>query len=220
MKILLLEDDLLLNEIIEEYLVSLNYYVTSVYTGYKAEDILYEESFDLLVFDVNVPNITGFELVENIRKNNIKTPIIFITSRNTENDVIRGFSLGCDDYLKKPFELSELGLRINNVTRLCQIESYGIVKINDLISYSYDRKVIINSNKEFNLSQRESQILEYLIKNKNKTLSIDEISINNWAYDEVPEATTIRTHIKNLRKKLTNDCILTLKGIGYRLIIN
>ncbi|MGB3751415.1 MAG: response regulator transcription factor [Arcobacteraceae bacterium] len=220
MKILLLEDDLLLNEIIEEYLVSLNYDVTSVYTGNKAEDVLYEESFDLLVFDVNVPNITGFELVENIRKNNIKTPIIFITSRNTENDVIRGFSLGCDDYLKKPFELSELGLRINNVTRLCQIESYGIVKINDLISYSYDRKVIINSNKEFNLSQRESQILEYLIKNKNKTLSIDEISINNWAYDEVPEATTIRTHIKNLRKKLTNDCILTLKGIGYRLIIN
>lgn len=220
MKILLLEDDVLLNEIIEEYLVSLNYNITSVYTGNKAEDILYEESFDLLLFDVNVPNITGFELVENIRKNNIKTPIIFITSRNTEDDVIRGFSLGCDDYLKKPFELSELALRINNVNRLCQIESYGIIKINDLISYSYDRKVIIHSNKEFNLSQRESQILEYLIKNKNKTLSIDEISLNNWAYDEVPEATTIRTHIKNLRKKLTNDCILTLKGIGYRLIIS
>jgi len=220
MKILLLEDDLLLNEIIEEYLVSLNYNVTSVYTGYKAEDILYEKSFDLLLFDVNVPHITGFELVDNIRKNNIKTPIIFITSRDTEDDIIRGFNLGCDDYLKKPFELSELGLRINNINRLCQIECDGVIQINDLISYSYDRKVIINSNKEFNLSQRESQILEYLIKNKNKTLSIDEISLNNWAYDEVPEATTIRTHIKNLRKKLTNDCILTLKGMGYRLIIS
>jgi len=220
MKILLLEDDLLLNEIIEEYLVSLNYNVTSVYTGYKAEDILYEKSFDLLLFDVNVPHITGFELVDNIRKNNIKTPIIFITSRDTEDDIIRGFNLGCDDYLKKPFELSELGLRINNINRLCQIECHGVIQINDLISYSYDRKVIINSNKEFNLSQRESQILEYLIKNKNKTLSIDEISLNNWAYDEVPEATTIRTHIKNLRKKLTNDCILTLKGMGYRLIIS
>ena len=220
MKILLLEDDVILNEIIEEFLLSLNYEVITAFDGNIAEELIYENSFDLLLFDVNIPNITGFELLKNIRQNNINIPTIFITSRHTSDDVKIGFNSGCDDYIKKPFELSELQLRIENIKKLRQIESYGQVRIDEDTSYNYERKIIFRNNKEFNLSKIESKILEYFIKNKNKTLSIDQISVNNWLYDEVPEATTIRTYIKNLRKKLNDKTITTLKGIGYRFNIS
>ncbi len=216
MKILLLEDDTILNEIIEEYLLELNYEVISVMDGSEAEEVIYDENFDLLLLDVNVPNINGFDLLKNLRKNNINIPTIFITSRDSSDDVKTGFNAGADDYIKKPFELSELVLRIENIKRLRQIDSFGQVQITSDVSYDYNRKIIINTNGEFNLSKTEAKLLEYFIKNKNKTISIEEISINNWVYDEMPEATTIRTYIKNLRKKLNSDTISTLKGIGYR----
>lgn len=219
MKILLLEDDVILNEIIEEFLLSLNYEVITAFDGNIAEELIYEESFDLLLFDVNIPNITGFELLKNIRQNNINVPIIFITSRHTADDVKIGFNSGCDDYIKKPFELSELQLRIENVKRLRQIDNHGQIKIDNDTFYNYEKKVIIRNNEEFNLSKIESKILEYFLKNKNKAISIDEISVNNWLYDEMPESTTIRTYIKNLRKKLNDETITTLKGIGYRFNI-
>ena len=220
MKILLLEDDVILNEIIEEFLLSLNYDVITAFDGNIAEELIYEESFDLLLFDVNIPNITGFELLKNIRQNNINIPIIFITSRHTADDVKIGFNSGCDDYIKKPFELSELQLRIENIKRLRQIDNHGQIKIDNNTFYNYEKKVIIRNNEEFNLSKIESKILEYFLKNKNKTISIDEISVNNWLYDEMPESTTIRTYIKNLRKKLNDETITTLKGIGYRFNIS
>ena len=219
MKILLLEDDVILNEIIEEFLLSLNYDVITAFDGNIAEELIYEESFDLLLFDVNIPNITGFELLKNIRQNNINIPIIFITSRHTADDVKIGFNYGCDDYIKKPFELSELQLRIENIKRLRQIDNHGQIKIDNDTFYNYEKKVIIRNNEEFNLSKIESKILEYFLKNKNKAISIDEISVNNWLYDEMPESTTIRTYIKNLRKKLNDETITTLKGIGYRFNI-
>ena len=219
MKILLLEDDVILNEIIEEFLLSLNYDVITAFDGNIAEELIYEESFDLLLFDVNIPNITGFELLKNIRQNNINIPIIFITSRHTADDVKIGFNSGCDDYIKKPFELSELQLRIENIKRLRQIDNHGQIKIDNDTFYNYEKKVITRNHEEFNLSKIEAKILEYFLKNKNKTISIDEISVNNWVYDEMPESTTIRTYIKNLRKKLNDETITTLKGIGYRFNI-
>ena len=219
MKILLLEDDVILNEIIEEFLLSLNYDVITAFDGNIAEELIYEESFDLLLFDVNIPNITGFELLKNIRQNNINIPIIFITSRHTADDVKIGFNSGCDDYIKKPFELSELQLRIENIKRLRQIDNHGQIKIDSDTFFNYEKKVIIRNNEEFNLSKIEAKILEYFLKNKNKTISIDEMSVNNWVYDEMPESTTIRTYIKNLRKKLNDETITTLKGIGYRFNI-
>jgi DNA-binding response OmpR family regulator len=219
MKILLLEDDLLLNEIIEEFLLKLNYEVTSVFNGNTAEELIYQENFDLLLFDINVPDITGFDLIERIRDNDINIPFIFISSRNTQNDLKKGFDLGCDDYLKKPFHLSELKLRIENIKKLRHIESSEIIQINNYIYYDYALKVIKTENNDFDLSKRESKLMEYFIKNRNRILSIEEISMNNWVYDEIPEPTTIRTYIKNLRKKLGNEIISTQKGIGYIFVM-
>jgi two-component system, OmpR family, response regulator len=216
MKILLLEDDLILNEIIEEHLQSKNYNVVSTFTGDEAQDIIYSQTFDLMLFDVNVPNINGFELLENLRKNGIKTPTIFITSANMVEDIEKGFNSGCDDYIKKPFELRELDLRIENIKRLHNISSLSSIKISEDVFLDKDSLMInINGNK-IHIAQKESEVLEYLIKNRNKSVSIEELSTNVWAYEESPIASTIRTYIKNLRKIIGEDSIINIRGVGYR----
>jgi len=217
MKVLLLEDDELLNEIIEEYLISLNYSVVTIYDGQEALERIYEESFQLLLLDVNVPSLTGFDLLRTLKENKIDIPTIFITSLHTARDVEDGFNAGADDYIKKPFQLSELKVRLNNIKRLRNLDAAGIVKINENIEYNFDSKLITVDEKTYTLSKIESKVLEFFIKNKDKAISIEEISLNNWVYDEMPTATTIRTYIKNLRKMLGKDMIITIKGIGYKL---
>ncbi|WP_424687907.1 MAG: response regulator transcription factor [Halarcobacter ebronensis] len=217
MKILLLEDDILLNEIIEEYLISLKYNVVTTYDGQEALERIYEESFQFLILDVNVPSLTGLDLLKTLKQNKIDIPAIFITSLHTARDVEIGFDAGADDYLKKPFQLSELKARLNNIKRLRNIDSIGVIKINNYIEYNYDSKLLKVNEKTYTLPKIESKILEFFLKNKNKVLSIEEISLNNWVYDEIPTATTIRTYIKNLRKMLGKECITTIKGIGYKL---
>lgn len=217
MNILLLEDDQILHEIIEEFLQSLNYNVISSYDGADAQELIYEYNFDLLLLDVNVPNTNGFKLLKELRNKDILTPAIFITSLNSNDDMNLGFNSGCDDYLKKPFELNELNLRINNIKRLCKIDSYGINKIDKNITYDYKKKSIINNDLVTILTKTESRVFEYLIKNGNRVVSIEEILLNNWTYDEMPSDTTIRTYIKNFRKIIGSEKIITVKGIGYRL---
>lgn len=219
MKILLLEDDTLLHEIIEEFLDSLGYEVVSLYDGQEALETIYENSFDLLILDVNVPSLSGFDLLKSLKENCIDIPSIFITSLHTAQDMENGFKAGADDYIKKPFHLSELELRINNIKRLRQIDNSGIIKLSEDVSYNHDSKFIKVLDISTHLSKTESKVFEYLLKNKNKTVSIEEISLNNWVYDEAPTPTTIRTYIKNLRKILGKDRITTIKAIGYKLDI-
>lgn len=216
MKILLLEDDLILNEIIEEHLISKNNEVLSTFSGYEAQDIIYSQTFDLMLFDVNVPNINGFELLTDLRKNGIKTPVIYITSANMLEDIEKGFQSGCDDYIKKPFELRELDLRIENIKRLHNISNSNIIEISKKLFLDKDNLIININGKKIHIAQKESEVLEYLIKNKNKSVSIEEISINVWAYEESPIASTIRTYIKNLRKILGEESIINIRGVGYR----
>ena len=129
MKILLLEDDLILNEIIEEHLISQKHEITTVFTGLEAQDLLYSQKFDLLLLDVNVPILNGFELLKELRQKEIYTPAIFLTSLNQVSDIEEGFKSGCDDYIKKPFELKELDIRINNIKRLFNINPNNLIEI-------------------------------------------------------------------------------------------
>ena len=216
MKILLLEDDLILNEIIEEHLNSQNHETTTVYDGYEAQDLIYSDTYDLLILDVNVPNINGFEILKNLRKQNINTPAIFITSLNMAEDMQKGFESGCDDYIKKPFELKELDLRINNIKRLFKIEPKEIYYIDEKNSFDTQNLLIIKENEKINLSKKECEVLLYLIKNSTKTVSIEELTLNIWPYDETPNSSTIRTYIKNLRKIIGEEKILNIRGVGYK----
>ncbi len=216
MKILLLEDDEILNEIIESFLLEKGYQVSCAFDGDEAEDLLFQEVFDLLLFDVNVPSINGFELLTRVRKNSINTPAIFITSLNDTEDLKNGFSSGCDDYIKKPFEFEELELRIDNIKRLYKIEQTKVEIISKNIIYDYDKFKIVKDNEQYILSKKESKILEYFLKNIGRIISLEELSLNVWAYEETPTNSTIRTYIKNLRKILTKEYITTIKGVGYR----
>lgn len=216
MKILLLEDDILLNEIICEHLESKSYKVTSIFSGDEAQDLLYSQTFDLLLFDVNVPNISGFDLLEDIRSKDINTPAIFITSLDMIDDVEKGFKVGGNDYIKKPFELRELDIRIENIRRMFNISPDHLIEISPNRYLDSKNLIIQIEDKSIHIAQKECEVLEYLIKNKNKFVSIDEISLNIWAYEDAPLASTIRTYIKNLRKILGEEAIINTRGVGYR----
>ncbi|MDY0193845.1 MAG: response regulator transcription factor [Aliarcobacter butzleri] len=215
MKILLLEDDLILNEIIEEYLISQEHEVITAFSGNEAQDYLYSQTFDLLILDVNVPFVSGFELLKELRTQNIKTPTIFITSLNMVEDMQKGFDSGCDDYLKKPFELKELDLRINNIKRLFNITPKELINISKDTFLDIQNLLIIKNNQKIHLAKKECEVLQYLI-NSSKTVSIEELSLNLWAYEDNPNDSTIRTYIKNLRKILGEERIINIRGVGYR----
>ena len=216
MKILFLEDDILLNEIIQEHLENEGYSVKSTFTGYEAEELIYSEKFDLFLFDVNVPGITGFELLKSARQNDIKTPAIFLTSLNMVDDIEKGFASGCDDYVKKPIELKELDIRINNIKRLFNILPNEIMEISRNIYLDRLNLFIKINDKEIYIARKECEMLLYLINNYKKVVSIEELSINVWSYEDSPNSSTVRTYIKNLRKILGEEFITNIRGVGYR----
>lgn len=215
MKILLLEDDLILNEIIEEFLCNLGYEVMCVFDGHEAHELVYETLFDLLILDVNVPNMTGFEFLKELRNNKIHTPAIFITSLNAMSDVQEGFDSGADDYIKKPFELKELELRINNIKKHFHIQQDEIT-IEESLSFHPKEQILVHHGIKTQLPTKEAKILHYFISNANSTISYEELISNIWNYEETPTTSTIRTYIKNLRKLLGEHYIETIKGVGYR----
>jgi len=215
MKILLLEDDIILSEIIEEYLLELGFEVVLAYDGDMALDLACSERFDIFIFDVNVPSISGFELLESIRSSSNKTPAIFITSLNQPQDMQKAFKVGGDDYIKKPFELYELGLRIENIKKHFNLENTQI-KLDDSLTFDVENSTIISKEKVIKLSPKEARLLKYLIDNHQRVISLEEIASNIYSFDDAPSDATLRTYIKNLRKAIGSKFITNLKGVGYR----
>ncbi len=215
MKILLLEDDLMLSEVIVEHLEEYNYAVSPVYDGIEAENLLFNEKFDLLLLDVNVPLLNGFELLKSLRKLENNTPAIFITSMNSSHDVLAGFELGANDYLKKPFEMIELKARIDNIKRQFKINTLDTFKISAIASYDNVKNILLVNNKEISLSKKEGEVLFYFLQHRASVLSSDELMVNVWSYDTSPSAATLRTYIKTLRKYLGEEQISTVRGVGY-----
>lgn len=216
MKILFLEDDTILSEVIQEHLVKNSFGVTACASGYDAEVLAYEHSFDLFLFDVNVPDLNGFELLEQLREKNIKTPAIFITSLSTSADMEEGFRRGADDYIRKPFEFKELLLRINNIKRLYHIESTQKVALRHNIVFDMLSNSVANGDTIHALTKKEAMILHYFCTHSDKNISADELVANIWEYDSTPSEATIRTYIKNIRKYIGEENIVTIKSIGYR----
>lgn len=217
MKILLLEDDVILQEIIGEYLVEKGYEVESFFDGEKALNAIGKSRYDLLLLDVNVPNIDGFEILAYLRDIGNTTPTIYITSLSGVEDLKKGFALGADDYLKKPFELEELDARISHIMKLYRLQDEIVF---DGIKFIPRSHQIIVDGKIIEMRQKEAQVLEYFIRNSGKIISSDEIIENVWDDEHTPTHATIRTYIKNLRKLLSGkEYFDNIKGEGYRFNI-
>lgn len=216
MKILLLEDDSILSEIIEEFLVENGLHVSLFYDGKEALDAIFEDKFDILVLDINVPSLSGFELLKTLKNANIATPVIFITSLDQIADVKKGFALGAEDYLKKPFELEELLVRIERTKKLHHIEEHKIVYLTKDVAYDSQNHQIIALEVTYKLRKKEAQLLEYFLAHQNRLLSFEEIIEEVWRFDDVPTHATVRTYIKNLRSYGLENLIENIKGVGYR----
>jgi len=215
-EILLLEDDNNLNETISEYLEDEGYGVVCVFSGEEAEEALYERSFDLLLLDVNVPGPNGFEVLKNARSQNLETPAIYMTSLNAMDDVERGYASGGDDYLRKPFALKELLLRIQSILKRNYFHANSQdIKIADGMSYDVDKGVLYKEDMLVALHDKEAKLLKLFMQHRNEVLTHEVILQHLWEFDETPSDDALRTYIKNLRKILGKDKIESLKRIGY-----
>lgn len=216
-KLLLLEDDPNLSESVCEYLEEQGYDVVPVYDASAAEDALYEGKFDVLLLDVNIPGGDGFSLLKASRKKGNVTPAIFITSRNGISDIEEGFESGGDDYIRKPYQLKELLLRIQTILkRNFYHPPSDTLDLGEGITYDILNQVLRIQNKEQPLQLKEHKLLKLFIQHKNELLTHETIMEYLWDYEETPSDGSLRTYIKTLRKLLGKDRIVSHKRLGYQ----
>lgn len=216
-KLLLLEDDLTLNETIVDYFEEQGFDVVAVYDGEEALSAIYENRFDLLLLDVNVPGMNGFEVLKQIREENNSTPAIFITSLNSIDSLEEGFNSGCDDYIRKPFELKELLLRVQTIIkREFANNKHDVIEIDTNITFDLIANELKKDNEVIKLNLKELKLLKFFLQHPNELLVHDRIYDYVWEYDEEYSDNSLRTYIKNLRKILGKERIVSLKKLGYR----
>ena len=216
-RLLLLEDDINLSETVEEFLGDEGYDVVCVYDGESAEDALYEESFDLLLLDVNVPEPNGFTLLKEARGRGVQTPAIYVTSRSGMADVEHGFGSGADDYIRKPYELKELLLRIRTILKRNFFHHAApLMELGGGLSYDVEQGLLYVNGERTGLQEKEARLLKLFIQRKGEVIAHEVIMEHLWNFDETPSDTALRTYIKNLRKILGKDRIVSHKRIGYQ----
>ncbi|WP_281950504.1 response regulator transcription factor [Nitrosophilus kaiyonis] len=215
--ILLLEDDVNLSDTIKEYLEDEGYIVEVAYNSDEAYEKIYEKNFDILLLDVMVPGENGFEILKKIRQKS-KTPAIFITSLNSVDDLEKGYNSGCDDYIRKPFVLKELKLRIETLLKREFDTKNRKIKIDENFEYDLENDELLKDNKTIPLNNKEKKLLKLFLKNKNQILTHESIYENLWDYDETPSDSSLRTYIKNLRKILGKEKIVSIKKHGYKFV--
>jgi DNA-binding response OmpR family regulator len=214
-RVFLLEDEYALRVSVEEFLEELGFEVESFENGEVFFDAFYDRGCDLLLLDVKVPGIDGFELLKQIRSMGKNTPAIFITSLTHVDDLAKGFELGCCDYIKKPFDLKELQVRMQNVLkRECFATENDLVDLGKGFFYDIKNFQLLKDGKEIKLTNQERKILELLIKHRGQTLSSEQICEEVWG--EYRDGANVRVHINKLRKKLDKEMIKNVHGVGYR----
>lgn len=213
MKILLLEDDVLLSDLISTNLQELHE-VDVCADGEEALSCIESTKYDMFIFDINVPKISGLELLKDIRSYDITTPTIIITAYQDTQNLKKGFGFGCDDYIKKPFDFEELNQRILNLSKRFNLESKNEIFMDDFM-LDLSKNIVEKNGVTYEISKKEAEILHYLCKNQNRTISFNELCQNIWYYDEHPSQTTVRVYVKNLRSIVGKEKIKTIRGLGY-----
>lgn len=217
-KILIVEDEKEIRNILKVYLLTAGYEVTEAADGEEAMKIFYEKPFDLVILDIMLPKKDGWSICREIKEYS-SVPVIIITARDNENDEVFGFEIGADDYITKPFSNKVFLARVKTVLKNKTIVNnsneieVGKLKIND-VSHSVSKE-----GKNLDLAPKEYEILMYFIKNKNIALSREKMLTEIWGYGFVGNDRPIDVHIKNLRKKIGGEYIKTIRSVGYKFEI-
>ena len=216
--ILLLEDDLQLSDTVKQFLELKGYVVYPAYDGFGAEDLAYEKHIDLMLLDVKVPNMSGFEFLKKIREKGKETPAIFITSLNSADDVEKGFEIGCDDYIRKPFALKELLVRVESLLK----RSFGThdekIEVEKNLLFDIKDMALLKDGEKVALKTKELKLLSLFLQNPNELLDYNKINQALWNFDEEPNNGSLRTYIKTIRLAIGKEKIETVKNIGYRFV--
>ncbi|QKE26283.1 two-component system response regulator [Arcobacter aquimarinus] len=205
-----------LSETVADYFEEQGFEVVCVYDGDDAVSSIYEHHFDLLLLDVNVPSKNGFQVLKEVRVDKKNVPAIFITSLNSMDSLEEGFSSGCDDYIRKPFELKELLIRVQTILKREFSHKSELVNISSTITFNPISNELKENGIEIKLNLKELKLLKFFLQHPNELLIHDRIYDYVWDYDEEYSDNSLRTYIKNLRKILGKDKIVSLKKLGYR----
>jgi two-component system, OmpR family, copper resistance phosphate regulon response regulator CusR len=222
-KILIIEDEQKIADTLKYGLIENGYMAEAAYTGKAALQLFSRNVYQLLLLDINLPDINGFDLCKMIRSENEQVPIIMLTALNSINHKLEGYETGADDYIPKPFEFKELLMKIKVlVKRTNQQEksASNVLKADDL-EMNLDSKSVTRNNKVIGLTAKEFQLLEYLLKNRNRVLSRADIAVNVWDIDFDTNTNVIDVYINYLRNKIDKNfqhkLIHTQIGMGYVL---
>ncbi len=225
-KVLYVEDEVFLGKIVKETLESRGFEVVMETDGANVVRLFEDAQPDICILDVMLPNRNGFELAEDIRKLNEDMPIIFLTAKTQTEDVVRGFKLGGNDYIRKPFSMEELIVRIENALRVKQATQINISGDSLAIGryqFYLNRQVLAIGSQEKKLSYREAELLKYLWQHRNDVIDRRELLNHIWGNDSFFNSRNLDVYITKLRGYLKEDTaveILTIKGVGYRFVIS
>ncbi|AJG40405.1 MULTISPECIES: response regulator transcription factor [Thermotoga] len=218
MRVLLVEDEKDLADLIAEALKKEMFTVDVCYDGEEGMYMALNEDFDVVILDVLLPVHDGWEILKAMREKGINTPVLMLTALSDVEYRVKGLNMGADDYLPKPFDLRELIARVKALIRRKAENKNVKLVCGDLILDTATRKVF-RGGKEIDLTKKEYQILEYLMMNKNRVVTKEELQEHLWSFDDTVFSDTLRSHIKNLRKKIDRGfkkkIIHTVRGIGY-----
>lgn len=225
-KILIIEDEPAMQIGLKDNLEFEGYEVVVNGDGQQGHDAILENNYDLVLLDVMLPNLSGFDVCKSVRSKGNETPIILLTARGEEIDKVLGLELGADDYVTKPFSIRELLARIKAILRRNPNQS-GLdeeVVIGNLTISFNSYEAIDQENKEVKLSHKEFEILKYLFEHKNNVVSRYDLLEKIWGYDEQPTTRTVDNFIARIRQKVESDhnnpkTIITVHGTGYKMIV-
>lgn len=217
MKIMAVDDDPAILEMLTELLEAENYEVVAVQNGEEALSYLENSSVNLLILDVMMPKVDGWEVAE-FAKKFLEIPVLFLTAKGSIKDKLKGFDIGADDYLVKPFLLDELLARIKVILKREYRFIDQTISLSDVFLDLSSRHLIVD-NQQFDLPLKEAKLLQYMLQNNNQTLTREQMITHVWGYDFDKDERTLDVHIKRVREKLCQSHIkiTTVRGIGYRL---
>src|SRR5689334_1588116 len=222
LSILLVEDEKKIADVLKKGLSEQQFHVEVAYDGLIGKKLFEAYPFHLIILDLNLPGLNGYELCKFIRNRNEKIPIIMLTALDTTDDKIEGFEAGADDYIVKPFDFKELLVRMKALLKRIyqQVQTSNVLRVADLVM-NLDSKEVTRSGKTINLTAKEFQLLEYLLRNRNRVVSRMDIALNVWDIDFDTKTNVIDVYVNFLRKKLDHDhdqkIIHTQVGVGYIL---